>query len=268
MTELRHFIEKKCARGEKLLSVYLTAGFPAPAATPILLEAIARGGADIIELGVPFSDPLADGPVIQHAAHTALQAGVTMRSVLEMLHNFRSNHDIPTLLMGYANPFLRYGLPRLMKDSGGAGGSGFIVPDLPPEERGFFRLAAAEQNLDFICLAAPNTPENRLQRIDELTGAFIYAVSVTGVTGARAALPAETVEFLQRLRRVCRHPLLVGFGISGPETVRSLRAQCDGVVVGSALIRGVAEAVDLPAAAQFCTQFVSELKKALGKEPS
>lgn len=263
MSVLRSYLENKISRGEKILSVYLTAGFPDPAATLPLLETLVEAGVDLIELGVPFSDPLADGPTIQAASQQALAAGTTPAKVLEILRKFRENHTIPALLMGYANPFMQFGWEKLTQQAKSAGANGFIIPDLPPEESGDILTEMNRAGLDCIFLVSPNTPPERLRRIDSLSTAFIYAVSVTGVTGARETLPRQTADFLQNLRKQTRHPLLVGFGISNAKTASKMSRYGDGVIIGSAVINRIAQSRDLSDACEAVFDFVREIKKAL-----
>lgn len=263
MILLRQYIENKRSQNEKLLSVYLTAGYPNLQATLPFLQAIVAGGADIIELGIPFSDPLADGATIQAASQKALEAGATLDFTLETAKQFRQKSETPLLLMGYANPFMQYGWDRLIAQAQEAGVSGYIIPDLPPEESEFIvqKMQAAEQSPVF--LISPNTSAARIALINKLTKSFIYAVSITGTTGARDELPEETAHFLQKLRRQTRHPVLVGFGISNPLTAKKLSAFCDGVIVGSALINRIAQGENIDAACRDITQFTQELKSAL-----
>ena len=263
MTILEKYIGDKRAKGEKLLSVYLTAGFPTIETTLPMLETIAEAGADLIELGIPFSDPLADGPVIQNASRTALQNGITLSRALEMLHSLSQRCHVPSLLMGYANPFFQFGWEKLLDHVREAGASGLIVPDLPPEESTPLTDLLSQRELELIHLAAPNTLPERLKHIDNLGGAFIYAVSLTGVTGVRDKLPAETQIFLQRLRQTTQRPILAGFGISNPETARLLAPSCDGVIVGSAIIQCIDKSPDLKTAREKTRQFIKELKLSL-----
>jgi len=263
MSALRNYLENKIARGEKILSVYLTAGFPEPAATLPLLETLVEAGVDLIELGVPFSDPLADGPTIQAASQQALAAGTTLAMVLEMLRKFRENHSIPVLLMGYANPFMQFGWKKLAQQAKSVGANGFIIPDLPPEESSNILAEMNRAGLDNIFLVSPNTPPERLRRIDSLSTAFIYAVSVTGVTGARETLPQQTADFLQNLRKQTRHPLLVGFGISNVKTAAEIGRYGDGVIIGSAVINRIAQSRELSSARKAVYDFVREIKMSL-----
>ena len=267
MSRLQTAIVARLRKGEKILSIYITAGFPQPEATVPLLQAIAEAGADVIELGVPFSDPLADGPTIQAASQRALQAGTTVAGSFDLLARFRqAQPQIPVILMGYANPFMRFGWDTLFRQARASGADGFIVPDLPPEESADLQRRAAELKLDWIHLVSPNTPPHRIERIDRQSSGFVYAVSVTGVTGARDRLPDSTRQFLQRLREQTTKPVLVGFGVSGPEMARQLARYCDGVIVGSAVIREIEAAGHLDEAIRRVRQFVAAMRAALSEE--
>ncbi len=263
MTPLRTFLEEKRRRQEKILSVYLTAGFPDAEATLPLLEAIVEGGADMIELGIPFSDPQADGPTIQAASQKALAAGMTTSGALKILAEFRRKHDIPILMMGYANPFYQMGWEQLLNEAAAAGNAGFIIPDMPPEESATLDKAMAAQGMSLINLVSPNTPENRIEMINERTSGFIYAVSVTGITGARSSLPEQTAHFLKNLRQKTDHPFLVGFGVSNVETARALSQLSDGVIIGSAVINRIATAENLESACLSVREFLQEIKAAI-----
>jgi len=263
MSSLRNFIDKKRNTGEKLLSIYLTAGFPTEAATVPLLKTIVKSGADFIELGVPFSDPLADGPTIQNASQVALQNGMTLSKTLRLLQEFTEKNSAPVLLMGYANPFLHFGWEKFLDHARQSGAGGLIIPDLPPEESEQLCQMANARGLDLIFLIAPNTPKERLTLIDRQTTAFIYAVSLTGVTGARDSLPEKSKIFLQNLRKTVSHPILTGFGISNAETARGVAPYCDGVIVGSAIIREIAKNPDPQAARDAVGKLVEQIKTAL-----
>ncbi len=237
----RCLAEKRAA-----LILYLTAGFPDLKATARLLLALERGGADIIELGVPFSDPIADGPTIQAASARALEAGASLRSTLDALGQARAaGLSVPVVLFGALNPFLHYGLDRLAHDAADAGADGFLAADLPVEEADEFEGAVRREGLHLIYLAAPTTPQERLEHIASRAGGFLYAIALKGVTGARADLDPGIGEYLARLHRAAagRVPIALGFGISTPDHVRQVAGQCEGVVVGSALIRALDEAL-------------------------
>lgn len=263
MTPLRTFLEEKRRRQEKILSVYLTAGYPHPSATLPLLKAVVEGGADMIELGIPFSDPQADGPTIQEASQQALAEGMTTAGAIKILAEFRRSSEVPVLLMGYANPFYQMGWEELLNDTAAAGNAGFIIPDMPPEESVTLGEAMAAQGMSLINLVSPNTPESRIAMINERTTGFIYAVSVTGITGARNSVPEQTTRFLKNLRQQTDHPFLVGFGVSNAETARALSQLSDGVIIGSAVINRIAAAKDVESACASVREFLQEIKAAI-----
>lgn len=234
------------AREERRLAVvvYLTVGYPARAATAGLLRAALDGGADVLELGVPFSDPLADGATVQRASEIALRQGVSLADCLAEATTIVRERDAAVLLMGYANPFLRYrgGLARFAADAARSGIAGIIVPDLPAEESAEFDAALDPEGLARIDLYAPTTPDERLARLVPRARGFVYCVSLTGVTGARRELGGDVAEFVGRVRRHTSLPIAVGFGISTPDHVVSLRSVADAVVVGSAALDAVSAA--------------------------
>jgi tryptophan synthase alpha chain len=251
------------AREERRLAivVYLTVGYPEPAATPALLRAAADGGADVLELGVPFSDPLADGTTVQRASEAALRHGVTLADCVREGASVASERDLPVLLMGYTNPFFQRGYDRLAADLRAGGLAGVIVPDMPAEESADLDHAFAPTGLVRIDLYAPTTAEDRLARLAPAARGFAYCVSLTGVTGARARLGGEVGELVARVRRHTRLPVVVGFGIASPDHVRDLRGVADGAVVGSAALDVIAKA---PANAQAAAlrDFVGSLRRA------
>lgn len=238
---LQNFLRTRREKNQKLLSLFLTAGFPQIDATLPLLNCLDESGADLIELGIPFSDPLADGPTIQRASQIALQNDVTVEKVLTMAAAMKSKLRAPLILMGYYNPILQFGLEAFAQVAAEAGAQGLIIPDLPPEESLVLREIAGHRGMSLIYLVSPNTSPNRLQMIEALTTSFIYAVSITGVTGARANVSASAREFLQTLRSQVRHPILVGFGVASAADASALAVFCDGVVVGSALLTQIEE---------------------------
>ena len=260
---LRKTIAARLGCGDKLLSIYLTAGYPTPEATLPLLDAIVAAGADMVELGIPFSDPLADGPTIQNASQAALSAGMTLKGALRLLGEFRRAHETPAILMGYSNPFQHFGWELLLDKALQQGASGFIIPDLPPEESADLCKLVRGRGLDLIFLVAPNTPRVRIELINELAGGFIYAVTLTGITGAREKLPPETLRFLQDLRKISTHPILAGFGIANAETARRIAPYCDGVIVGSAVIHQIAAGKTLDESIRNVAALVSDIKAAL-----
>lgn len=223
--------------GRSALITYLTAGWPNPAATHDLVMALQEGGADIIELGVPFSDPVADGPTIQRASHTALQAGITPRSCLEAVARLRADDlSVPVLLMGYVNPMIAYGLREWVADCAEAGVDGLIVPDLPPEEALPLRAACDRRGLALVFLVAPTTPPARVARIAAETRGFLYLVSRLGTTGTGLMVDESLRRQLETARQQARTPVAVGFGIARPEQVRALAPLADGIIVGSAVV--------------------------------
>lgn len=215
---------------------FLTAGFPT---RPVFLEAAqaaCEAGAGALEIGMPFSDPLADGPAIQHSSQVALEAGVTLAQVLDMAAALRRLIPIPIFLMGYFNPIMRMGLGRFAARAQAAGVAGTIIPDGPLEEAREWVEQSRRHGLANIFLIAPTTPDDRIRRIDRTSTAFSYCVSVAGVTGVRRGVSRATTQFLKRVRRVTRKPFVVGFGIGRPEDIRALLPYADGFVVGSALV--------------------------------
>jgi tryptophan synthase alpha chain len=229
------------AKGEKALIPFITAGDPDLATTKALALEMAARGADLLELGIPFSDPLADGPTIQAASNRAVQGGIHLKEVLQLAGDVRRGTEIPIILMGYYNPILQYGLERTAREAADQGVDGFIIPDLPPEEAGPWRVAAAKAGVATIFLAAPTSGTERIKHMARLTRGFLYYVSVTGITGARTELPSDLVAALKEVRSLVKGPLAVGFGISTPEQVRWLAPYVDGIVVGSAIVQRVAK---------------------------
>jgi tryptophan synthase alpha chain len=232
------------AREEKRLALilYLTVGYPDRASTGALLRAALDGGADVLELGVPFSDPLADGTTIQRASEAALREGITLTDCLAEAAAIVNERDAAVLFMGYTNPFMQYGFERLATDGGRAGIAGVIVPDMPAEESAELDFALAPAGLLRIDLYAPTTPSERLAKLLPRARGFVYCVSLTGVTGARRALASDVTEFVGRVRKHTTLPLVVGFGISTTDHVSALRGTADGVVVASAAIDVVTNA--------------------------
>ncbi|MCI0405450.1 MAG: tryptophan synthase subunit alpha [candidate division Zixibacteria bacterium] len=224
-------------KGKKALVPFVTAGFPSKSFTPEIVLALTESGADMVELGVPFSDPLADGPTIQTSSQIALQNGVRLGDIFRMAEQIRTKSEIPLLLMGYFNPLFAYGLERFAKDASTAGVDGLIVPDLPPEEGKELSKNCRRRNLSLVYLIAPTTPPERISKIASASSDFSYCVSLTGVTGARKKTSAELKDFLLSVRMKTKKPFVVGFGLSTPEQVREVGRFSDGVVVGSALVR-------------------------------
>jgi tryptophan synthase alpha chain len=223
--------------GSKAFVAFLTAGDPSLERTVEVACGLEAAGADVLELGVPFSDPLADGPVIQRSSDRALKRGVCLQDVLDAVRAIRRRTPLPLVLFSYANPLMRYGLDRLAADAAAAGVDGVLVTDLPPEEAGEWIACARRAGLDTIFLAAPTSADDRLRRIADASRGFVYAVSRTGVTGERDALSGDGAALVARLRALTELPIVLGFGVSTPEQVRAAGAVADGVVVGSAIVR-------------------------------
>lgn len=223
--------------GKKAFIPYITAGDTDLARTAEVLAICADNGADIIELGVPFSDPMADGPVIQRAMERALKSGTTLKKVLRTVRDFKDHYSVPIVLMGYFNPFWAYGIDTFAKDAGAAGVDAVLTVDLPPEEARPFVDLLWEQGIVSIFLATPVTDGRRIQVINNIARGFIYFVSVTGVTGERSALPEGLKDKIDEIKNKIKLPLVLGFGISGPDTIREYAGHVDGLVVGSALVK-------------------------------
>ena len=225
------------AAKHKALIAYLTAGDPSPERTPALVAALERGGVDLIELGVPFSDPIADGPVIQRGAGRALHAGTTVAKVLEIAKQVRQHSQIPLLLFTYLNPVLRYGLEALARDAKAAGIDGCLLTDLSVEEAPTYLSAMRAAGLETVFLAAPTSTPERLKLVAEYSTGFVYLVSRTGVTGERASLSDSLAPLIASMRGFTKLPLAAGFGISTAEQAAAVARMADGVVVGSAFVR-------------------------------
>lgn len=260
MTRIASLFERLRLENRTGLVAYITAGDPAPSRTLELVEALERGGADLIELGVPFSDPVADGPVIQKAGYRAIAAGTNLRRVLEIAAEIRERSEIPVLLFTYLNPVLRYGLEDLARDAARAGVDGCLLTDASVEEAGPYVEAMRRQSLDTVFLAAPTSTPRRLELVARYSSGFVYLVSRTGVTGARETLAASIDPLVEAVRAATALPLAVGFGISRREHVAALEGKVEAVVVGSAImsiIDAYRDAPDLPARLE---AYVRELK--------
>jgi tryptophan synthase alpha chain len=224
---------------------FITAGDPEPETSLAILQALPAAGADVIELGMPFTDPMADGPAIQLSSQRALKSGQTLRKTLDMVRAFRrANNDVPIVLMGYYNPIYIYRVDRFLRDAKDAGVDGLIVVDLPPEEDEELCLPALQAGLNFIRLATPTTDERRLPAVLANTSGFVYYVSITGITGTAAPDSARTTEAVARIKRHSRLPVAVGFGVRTAEQAAAIARGADGVVVGSALVSSVKDSLD------------------------
>ena len=236
-------LQKAAVSRRMALVGYLTAGFPSRDRFREHLLTIASA-ADVVEIGVPFTDPMADGVTIQRASHAALQAGVTLAWIFAELSRLDPRPAAPLVMMSYLNPLLAFGLPRLAGAASGAGVSGFIVPDLPYEESEELRRVLNESQIGLVQMVTPVTPSDRLGMLCAASQGFVYAVTMTGTTGKTVAVPPEVIEYLDRVRALARLPVCAGFGIRGPEQVRRLLGHVDGVVVGSALVEALEQGSD------------------------
>jgi len=245
--------------GYKALIAYITVGYPDIEATPQIAAALADNGCDIIELGIPFSDPLADGATIQKSSYTALQRGTTPQVCLDIASQLRQKMSIPLVFMTYYNPVLNFGLEAFCQGCTGAGINGLIVPDLPPEEGAELETITRKHDLDLIYLLAPTSTGERIATVAERSRGFIYLVSLTGVTGARDTLPPELESFVKRVRKKAKQPLCVGFGVSNPEQAKRVAKTADGVIVGSRLI----QLIEADASLSSLKSFTSSLRQAL-----
>jgi len=238
-TRIQQLFERTRKAGRAALIAYVTAGDPSPEQTPEIVASLERGGVDLIELGVPFSDPIADGPVIQRAAARALKAGTTVPKVLDMARAIRKTSEMPILLFTYLNPVLRYGLDKLARDAKAAGIDGCLLTDVSVEEAEPYVAAMRAAELDTVFLAAPTSTERRLKLVAQYSTGFVYLVSRTGVTGEQVALSDSLAPLIDKMRAATKLPLAAGFGISTPDQAGAVAKMADGVVVGSAIVRQV-----------------------------
>ncbi len=263
MQRLNETFAKLKKQGRKALITFITAGDPDLDATCDLVDTLVEAGADIVELGVPFSDPLADGPTIQAASLRALAQGTTLKKIIATVKRIRSRTEVPLVLMTYYNPLYHYGLKELVRDAVDAGVDGLIVPDLPLEESAELRRLAAEK-LAVIPLAAPTTPEARLSKIVAAGRGFLYYVTVTGITGTRTSLPKELSHSLDRVKKIAGElPLAAGFGISTPEQACTVGGHTDAIIVGSALVEIIAQHGASATGRQELSERVKALRQAL-----
>lgn len=249
-------------RGELGLVAYVTAGDPSLDATEQIVLAAADAGADVIELGVPFSDPVADGPTIQRASERALRSGTTLAGVIDLVRRLRARTEVPIILFSYFNPILQLGVEKFAEAAAAAGADGALATDLTPEEAGEYRAAMHKRGLDTVFLAAPTSTDERIAKITECSSGFLYLISRTGVTGTREALPEDLPSLARRVRRVTKLPLAVGFGISRPEHVTVLGGIADAAVVGSAIVAEIEKAKNAKEAAANVAKLIGALKDA------
>ena len=259
-TRITALFDRLRREGRKGLIAYITAGDPSPDRTPALVAALERGGADLIELGVPFSDPIADGPVIQRAGYRALEAGTTVRKVLDIAAAIRKTSEIPLLLFTYLNPVMRYGIQQLAADAKSAGIDGCLLTDASVEEAASYVDVMRSAGLDTVFLAAPTSSPRRLRLVAEYSTGFVYLVSRTGVTGEQDSLSTSVAPLVQSMREVTKLPLAVGFGVSTPEHVAEIGKQAEAVVVGSAIMRLIEQHAASEALEIKLESFARELK--------
>lgn len=252
--------ERLKAKGEKALITFITAGDPHLKTTKDIIFELERSGADIIELGIPFSDPMADGPTIQMASERALKIGTSLKQVLRLVKDIRKKSEIPIILFGYYNPIFTYGLERFASVAKRVGADGVLVVDLPPEEAGELKRETDRFGLDLIFLLTPTSDNGRMRLVAERAGGFVYYVSVAGVTGARERLSHSVQRYVRRARRFTTLPVCVGFGISTPEQVKTVSRWADGAVVGSAIVGVIERNQGSPNLAKMVGRFVSQLK--------
>ncbi len=257
-------IEKKFRQlklsNKKAFIAFITAGYPSLAATKNLVFGLERAGADIIELGVPFSDPMADGPVIQEASQAALKKGVHLQDILETVKELRKSTQIPICLMTYYNPIFCFGRERFASQAARCGMDGLIIPDLPPEEDREFIKITKRSGIDLICFISPTTSLKRAKIISKVSRGFIYYVSLTGVTGARKGLVEGLIRHLRLIKKITDKPVCVGFGVSRREQIRQLYGVADGVIVGSAIIEKIKHNINRKDMPERVSVFVKGLK--------
>jgi len=266
MSKITAKFEQLKKEGRSALIPYITAGFPSLPTSQRLIRLLAEEGADIIEIGIPYSDPLADGLTIQRASMAALSQGVNTRQIIEMVRELRKEIETPLVLMTYYNTIYRYGQAEFARDAASAGVDGVIAPDLPPEEAESWQKIAQENSLDPIFLLAPTSSEERIEKVALSSRGFIYCVSLTGVTGARETLPSHLSDFVSRVRAKTEKPLAVGFGVSRPEQAREVARIADGVIIGSAIIdlieKGKTEEEQIANVREFIREILKAIKSA------
>ncbi|MFO0773640.1 MAG: tryptophan synthase subunit alpha [Nitrospiraceae bacterium] len=260
MSRLEVRFRSLAAKREQALITYIMAGDPSLSDTEALVLALEQAGADVIELGVPFSDPIADGPVIQQAADRALKSGTTLKKILAMTTGLRTKTQIPLVLMAYYNTIYAYGEAAFCRDAVVAGIDGLIVPDMPVEESGPLNALATPAGLDLIFLLAPTSTASRRTMVARASHGFVYYVSLTGITGAKLTDMGDVEQNLNKIRKVSKVPVSVGFGVATPDDVKRLAKTADGVIVGSALVKRIAELPHNPTALTSIADFVRSLK--------
>jgi len=259
MNRIASTLQQYQSTKKTLVVPYITPEFPIKGTTVPLILALEQSGAGMIEVGIPFSDPLADGPTIQHASEVAIKNGATLKRVLELVTETRKQTNIPLILMGYVNPLLNYGLETFLRDAKKAGVDGLIIPDMPPEESDEFRSLCMKNGLSNIFLIAPTSSDERIRYLDSISTDFTYCVSITGVTGARNSFDDQFDKFLSRVRKNTTKPFIVGFGIKSKEQITQISTFAHGVVVGSALLQAISEKKNVDDVVVTARQFFSSL---------
>ena len=256
-------IEKRLVslNGNKALVAFYTAGDPDLSASKDIFAVIEKNGADIIEIGVPFSDPLADGPIIQASSHRSLQKGTTLKKIIQLVADIRKTSELPIILMTSFNPVFVYGKKEFVADAVKAGVDGMIIPDLPPEEAEEFLQIA--EGLDMVFLLAPTSTPARIQQVGKVSKGFIYYISLTGTTGTKEALSAGLKKKVNEIKKSVSLPVLVGFGVSGPEQAKQAAEASDGVIIGSAIVKLIAEHSDPAERDRKLADFLASIKKAI-----
>ncbi|VAX31109.1 Tryptophan synthase alpha chain [hydrothermal vent metagenome] len=263
MSRIQSCFQTLKEKSQKALVAFITAGDPDLPTTGKIFSIIEKSGADIIELGVPFSDPLADGPVIQAASQRALENGTTLKKIIQLVAEIRKGSELPIVLMTSYNPVFAYGQKQFVDDALNAGVDGVIIPDLPPEEAGDFDGHAKKQGLDMIHLLAPTSTEDRIRLIADESRGFIYYVSLTGTTGVKTQVSDNLEAKVQAIKKVAELPVLVGFGISGPDQAQKAAAVSDGVIVGSAIVRLIEQNSNSADMEAKVGDFVASVKQAI-----
>jgi len=259
MNRIASTLQEYQSKKKTIIVPYITPEFPVKGTTVPLILALEKSGAGMIEVGIPFSDPLADGPTIQHSSEIAISNGATLRRVLELIAEARTQTTIPLILMGYINPILNYGIEKFLQDAKKSGVDGLIIPDMPPEESDEFRLQCLKNELSNIFLIAPTSSEERIRYIDSISTDFTYCVSVTGVTGAKNSFDDGFDIFLTRVKKNTTKPFVVGFGIKSKEQIKHISTFANGAVVGSALLQAISENKNIDDAVSAAGQFFSSL---------
>lgn len=260
----KKFEELKKKKGKALIT-YIMAGDPSLQETERLILELEKAGADLIELGIPFSDPLADGPTIQKAAGRALQNGISLSDVIDLVKRVRKTSRIPLIFMSYYNPIFKYGEERFVKDAVKAGVDGIIVPDLPPEEAGELIGCSREYGLDTVFLLAPTSGDDRIRKVCKESTGFIYYVSLTGVTGAREGVAKDIKSRLKKIKAFTELPVAVGFGVSKPEQAKEISSWADGIIVGSAVVKVIEENIGKKTMTKRLHDFVKSLKSSMSR---